>query len=559
MKKNFNKIASLVLAAAMVGAMPVTAFAANETTVNVTVENDSKINGHTFSAYQILTGTQADGNNTQLADPKWGNGINVVNFITALKTDDTTKSVFADLAEESTDATAEAFVAALSKETNDSEVARRVAKIAEDNKTNGTAIEDKATLTKGYYLIVDTTKVDGANAVQNASVLSLTSDIDIKSKTDKPEVEKKVGENTKYQQADTSAQDSKRTYESGDNDTADYEIGQDVPFTLYSKVPDMSRYDTYYFEFTDNMAESLDLNENSVKVKNTSDGTTYVAGKDYTLTPSAHGFSVVFTDLKKVSGADKGDELTVDFTAKLNEKAAIGQGTVGESGEGNVNKAHIVFSNQPDSNGHGQTEDDKVIVFTYELDFNKYDNDTLDAIPTGANAADYVKVTIDGQTKYRKKLTGAEFQLLDSTKKKYVVLKDGKVSSWTDDASKATTITSTTNEFKIQGLDDGTYYLKETKAPEGYNLLKDTIKLELKAETTNGHKGSGAVKELTSIKLNDVEGNVTTGTVTDDVLNTQGSQLPTTGGMGTTILYVAGAILVIAGAAVLVIKKRHEA
>lgn len=117
--------------------------------------------------------------------------------------------------------------------------------------------------------------------------------------------------------------------------------------------------------------------------------------------------------------------------------------------------------------------------------------------------------------------------------------------------------------FKVIGLDDGTYYLKETVAPSGYNTLADPIRLVIAANTNNGQNGFGKTTELTTIDVTVDNGSakggtVATGTVSITVENNRGTTLPGTGGIGTTIFYVVGGGLMVVAAILLITKKRME-
>ena len=135
----------------------------------------------------------------------------------------------------------------------------------------------------------------------------------------------------------------------------------------------------------------------------------------------------------------------------------------------------------------------------------------------------------------------------------------------THDINNATTLKSDANGlFKVIGLDDGTYYLKETKAPNGYNILKNDIKVQIEANTSNGQDGNGNVMELQAlkVKVNDGpenSGDCSNGIVNITVENNKGSILPETGGIGTTIFYIVGVVLVLGAGVLLVTKKRMNA
>lgn len=434
--------------------------------------------------------------------------------------------------------TSDQFVAALGDTTNfpsNGTNANIVAKIALANKKgDGTALQSGANnLATGYYLIVDSTTTEN-QTVYNPAVLAITDDINITDKTDVPTLEKKVKENAKAS--------TETTYGVGFNDVADYNIGDDVPFHLIGSVPDMSQYDTYVYKFSDTLGEGFDA-PTSVKVylsddKVLDDSDAEVTSNFTITSPLANSFTVSTDNLKAVSGAEAGKYIIVDYTAKLNSSAQIGL-------PGNENEAKLTYSNKPDQSGEGtpstaETPKDKVIVFTYKLDTTKVDSK-------------------DANTK----LQGAEFKLKNS-ENKYAVVTDGKVTSWNDEG---TTLTSDEQGlFSVTGLDAGTYYLHETKAPAGYNLPASDFTVEITATTVNGQNWSGtAADALTALQVKvdggtAINGNIQDGNVAINIANTQGSSLPSTGGMGTVMLYVAGvAVLVLAGATLVMALRRRNA
>ena len=139
---------------------------------------------------------------------------------------------------------------------------------------------------------------------------------------------------------------------------------------------------------------------------------------------------------------------------------------------------------------------------------------------------------------------------------------DSKVAGWTDTAADATTLISDTNGlFKVIGLDDGTYYLEETKAPSGYNKLTNAVEVVITATTVNNQSwNSTPADALTKLDVtaggNAGTGDVATGIASINIANNKGSTLPSTGGIGTTIFYVLGGTLVVGSGIALVTKKR---
>lgn len=525
-----NKVLKGLVAVTASAAMAVAGFAgvassamAADNTVTVTVPTTANLQDHTYTAYQILTGSQAESGGA-LGSTSWGTGINSTNFLTALKADNTIGGYFTNVT------TPDQFVEALGNADNFASNGANtniVAKIALANKTgNGTALRNGANaLATGYYLIVDST-TEGNQTVYNPAVLAITSNITIQDKTSVPTLEKKVQENKKSVTGE---------YGNGFNDVADYNIGDDVPFHLIGSVPDMSQYETYKYTFSDTLGDGFDA-PTSVKVY-LSDNKALDTEEDTDITssfnitnPLAKTFTVSTNNLKEIAGVVTGKYVIVSYTAKLNSSAKIGL-------PGNVNTADLAYSNKPDQSGAGDTDntgktpEDKVIVFTYKLDTTKVDSD-------------------EDTTK----LQGAEFKLKNANNQYAVVDADNKVTSWSATEEGGSTLTSNAEGlFSVTGLDDSTYYLKETKAPAGYNLPARDFEVKISATTANGQNWAGtATDALTKIDVT-VDGtagtgNVQTGTAAIVIKNTKGSSLPSTGGMGTTVLYAAGAAIVLVAA-----------
>ena len=540
-----NKVLKGLVAVAATAAMAIagvagaaSAMAADENTVNVTVPTTTNLKNHTYIAYQILSGTQATSGGA-LGDAAWGSGIKSGDFLQALQADTTISSYFTGVTD------AKGFAEALSNTANfphDGANTRLVAKIAMKNtKGAGTALTAPTTqLATGYYLIVDSTA--NGQTVYNPAVLAITSDITITDKTDVPTLEKKVQENKKSVTGE---------YGNGFNDVADYNIGDEVPFHLIGSVPDMSQYETYTYKFTDTFDKGFDaVDTSNVKVylsndkkldlsgeSKDSDITSYFSGTngniEYTsATAEAKATLTVSTkDLKKATtyNKDHAQYVIVSYTAKLNASAEIGL-------PGNVNTAKLTYSNNPDQSGQGEnqptgnTPEDKVIVFTYGLDVTKVDSKNAE-----------------------KKLKDAEFKLKNSDGK-WATITDGKVTGWADAESQGSVLKSGEDgKFKVEGLDDGDYTLRETKAPAGYNLPANGFSVTLKATTVNNQAwdedaGSALTNLAVMVGTDTGIGDINTGLGAITIKNTQGSSLPSTGGMGTTILYAAGAAIVLAAA-----------
>ena len=546
--KHTRKLASLLLALVMVFALATTAFAAT-----VTVPSDGILKDHTFTAYQIFSGREENG---VLSDVQWGSGINSTAFLEALEADTTHGSLFTNCAD------AAAVAAVLGTNNTNKDLANAVAKLAYANKSStGTALTSGTTeLADGYYLVVDTTANVGEGSAYNAALLQVVGSINITAKTDAPTVEKKVYEDDKYNQ--------NGGYGTGYNDVADHDMGTAVSFHLIGSVPDMSRYDTYKYIFHDTLSAGLTLNENSIKVYVASDkdgtGKTEIT-TGWTKAVDGQSFTVSFTDLKTALGDSQGKYIIVEYTATLNQNAAVGL-------PGNPNEVYLEYSNKPDQSGSGITDNtgetpkDKVIVFTYELDTTKISGTEYTKAPEGTDEKHKDPdgyLLDDAGNKVPLKLSGAEFKLHNANNKWAIVDSNNKITGWADTEEGGSTLTSAENGlFKVIGLDDGTYYLKETKAPAGYNLLTQEITVVIAATTTNGQNWTngdpGSALTDLAVTADNVPGtgNINTGIAGITVANNKGSTLPETGGIGTTIFYVLGSVLVLAAVVLLVTKKR---
>ena len=321
------------------------------------------------------------------------------------------------------------------------------------------------------------------------------------------------------------------------NDTADYSIGDSVPFKLIGTVPDMSKYTAYKYTFKDTLSDAFDnveVKDIKVYVSKDKAGTNKTDVTDkFAITSSANQITVSTDNLITVTGVEKGMYILVEYSAVLNDNARVEK-----TAPGNINKVYLEYSNNPNGEGIGKTPEDVVIVFTYKLDVHKIDGDTK---------ANLAKV---GFKLWRYAADG-------KTKEWAQVNESGKLTGWTDAEKSATELVSDAKGlFNVIGLDDGTYYIHESTTLPGYNSIDDAA-VTISADTTNGQKGNGKVEELKTIEIKVNNKSVEGGVVT--IENRKGSTLPTTGGMGTTIFYVVGSILVLGAAILLITKKRMSA
>lgn len=537
-----NKVLKGLVAVAATAAMAIagvagaaTAMAAPDTTTDYKLTIKNSAAGHTYDAYQVFKGRISD---SALVDIEWGDGV------------DSTALTATGAPYEGK--TAVQVAESLSGKQNDSDEAKAFANnvAGKDGSTSYLANQATGTaqgtgsdvaisgLKAGYYLIKDSYTASNKGEAFTAYVLKVVGNVEATLKVDYPTVEKKVKENSNKFDTDGG-------YGAGYNDVADYNIGDQVPFKLIGTVPDMSRYTTYKYVFHDTASEGLTLPaKEGVKVY-VADDKAGVKKTEITtfakVDVSDQNLTVSFKDLKKVEGVSQGKSIIVEYSATLNSNAVIGL-------DGNTNAVNLEYSNNPNNSGEGEdtptdrTPDDKVIVFTYGLDVTKVDSKNAET-----------------------KLKDAEFKLKNSDDK-WATITDGKVTGWADAESQGSVLKSGEDgKFKVEGLDDGNYTLVETKAPAGYNLPANGFSVTLTATTANGQTWNGtAGTALTglAVKVDQTNGtgNVDTGLGAITIKNTQGSSLPSTGGMGTVLLYVAGiAVFVLAGATLVMALRRRNA
>ena len=483
--KYFKKIASLVLALALALVLAVPAMAAN--TYSITINNSAT--GHTYEAYQIFTGDLAtnEAGNKVLSNIVWGSGISEAG-----------KTALGDAATKAETLKTEADAKAFAKE-----VAPYLTTAAGSANTVTDGKYVISGLAAGYYLVKDKDgSVTGEGDAYTEYIIKVVGNVTADPKSDVPEVEKKV-KDTNDSTGETS----------GWQDSADYDIGDSVPFQLTATLADnVSAYTTYKIVFHDTLSAGLTYNNDAKVTFNGTDVTSY-----FTITET-NGTLTITCDNVKAFSATNSSVITVEYTATLDDDAVLGS-------VGNPNEVYLEYSNNPNkseagNNETGNTPKDVVVVFSYKVIVNKVDGE-------GAP------------------LTGAEFTL-----EKY----NKETGEWE-------AITAVKNDegttFTFSGLDDGKYRLKETTTPNGYNTIDDiyfTITATHDIEADNPAL-TGLSGDVTTGKIT-FTASLPAGSLTTNVVNQSGATLPETGGIGTTIFYVLGAVLVVGAGVVLVTKKR---
>ena len=494
MKKAMKKLMAALLAVAMVCAMAIPAFADGSAPAGTTYTITINNPVGTYEAYQIFSG---DFDGKVLSNIDWGTGVSAAGKTALGKAKEKAATL-------TTEADAKAFAVEVSSYLD---------------AISGTYAAGEITgLSAGYYLVKNSSV--GKDETYTSFILKVVENVEVSPKGNKPSLEKKVKD------INDTTDDTTSSWQ----DSADHDIGDKVPFQLTAKIAsNFADYKTYKFVFHDVQSAGLDFLENTVKVKV---GNTELTPDQYEVitTGLTDGctFHVVIEDLKKISSAAADAKVVVEYESKLNEKAKIGS-------KGNPNEAYLEYSNNPyDTNGTTTTPEDKVTVFTFKVVANKIDGATKDELKGAAFAL------------YKKDYNGIWnlVALNNATEESNGVYK-------IVDNKKTT--------FEWVGLDDGTYKIIEIITPAGYNTIEDQI-----FTVTADHDVLAADPKLTSLSGNPETGAIQFTSKTDEgslsttIENNQGTTLPGTGGIGTTIFYVVGGGLMVAAAILLITKKRME-
>lgn len=497
--KTMKRLCALAVALVMTFAMTVTAFAGS-----IKINEDGA--GHVYDVYQVLTGEWKS--DTQLDNIQWGANITSEANAAAAFADVDAKTVVSVNKADKT----------ITLGDNTYALTGNPYKTIEGEGYTVGDIED------GYYVIIDRAgTIDGNDDAYSAGIVKVAGNetVVVEPKSSTPTVDKEVLDE---------ADDAEAGSTDGWGETADHAMYETYQYKLTAKLPndkDLDEYEHYYLEFKDSLSAGITYVGNMTVTVNgtatTSFETTAVDGTDGPVS-----FTVTIQDLKTIITDLKEAEIVVTYDAYLNSDAVVG------NEDDNQNTVSLEYSNDNEWDGTGkpttgETGPDTVFVFTYDVDNTK----------------------IDGSTEAP--LKDAEFRLYadEACTTEIALIFDSKKGAYRPVATgeQGTVMKSAEDGvFNIVGVDAGTYYLKETKAPTGYNDLEAPIKVVIVA----AHAETSETEAATVIDQDKSQNTV------NEVKNYSGATLPTTGGMGTTVIYVVGAILVI-GAGVLLITRRRLA
>jgi fimbrial isopeptide formation D2 family protein/LPXTG-motif cell wall-anchored protein len=556
--KKFTKLLGIVLIIALVMSMGITALAADDDTpaYKITVTNTNShitVAGKTYTAYKLFDATYS--------------GTAVAYSIDKDSYFYTTVATKAILDQYFTFTTASGDAKNIVVTAKDGfneakarELADKLQPYLEDatEAGHGTVADGKETVDiavagPGYFLVDGKAdpKAEGSTGEVVAAVALTTAKptAEINPKADAPSVDKKI---TKIANGTDKVE--------SDGKTGNGSVGDKVEYELTSTVPDMTGYDSYQFIYTDTMTKGLTFNDD---IAITIDGTEYTSFTKAATTDATTGVTTIkitFTNFI-AQAANKGKAISIKYSATINEEAVTKED----------NKVHLEYSNNPyDEHAGtpeevlGKTPDSKTEVYDTHIELTKVDKQGNKL--TGAKfkiEGNSSNVSIVNEEIYQTATDGTWYRLkdgtytetapTDATKDKYDgETKYAKVTQINATKAAATGYAAegwvkSDSTLSFNGLGEGTYTITELVSPEGYNLLTSSINVVVTFDATN--------KEFTA-KVDGEDATVENNVIKFDVENNKGVELPSTGGIGTTIFYVVGSIMVVAAGVLLITKKR---
>lgn len=571
MKNTFKRLSAALFSAAIAASLGMSAIPASyaeDYTVTINKADDSNDKAtHTYEAYQVFAGDlHGTGDDAVLSNVVWGSGVNGSALLDALKASSEfgTPNAFASCD------SAQKVAEVIDQWSDNTKMLQKFADIAAANLSasptvSGTAGNNKLTMNApGYYFIKDKdgTLDNSELGAYTDYILKVVDSVTIEAKEDVPAITKKIIESDGLKEANTAS------------------IGDSVDFQLDSKVPDMSAYNKYFYVINDTMGSGLDFKPSTVKVY-IDDMTTPITSSNYEVQTGAaadgYSFQIVMKNFKKNYEDKTGKPIKVTYSAELTDKAD-------RTEKGNENKVNLTYSNNPnheykgenepsttpgDGDVTGKTPDSNTKTYTTSLLLNKIDGadkKLLEGAKFQLKGEKVNKVIIGNVENFKEDANGTYYKLTDgtftltapttetsssyaSTITKYKLDAESILHSGNGADSYVEATTDTNGKVTFAGLGAGTYTLTEIEAPSGYNKLANPITIVISANPTLEGPDWTVTKDGSSLTK-------PTGIYEFTIENNKGVTLPSTGGMGTTIFYVVGGLLVAGALVLLVVKKR---
>ena len=567
--KMTKRIFSLVLCLTLMLALALPAMAAGEDGYTLTINNAT--DGHTYEAYQIFSGSLVEKDGKQiLSDIEWGTGVNGDDLLAAVKLVNGlsvlhTATDAASLADKLADVTSDSVTLDLFAEV----VGQHLNAVAGSSTDAGDHYEITG-LAAGYYLIKDqdNSLVGTNHDVYTKYIIRVLKDESVTPKGDVPKVDKTIND----------------TIDGTFTNIEDFDINDTAYYKWEGTLPsNLSAYDNYFYKFIDTLPDGIVFNRieqvyieghdgNLVHTfydvtKNTITGgkLAVVTEKDengndveiasVTLATSGNNVTVTFSDLLKLyPNLLATQKIIVKYSARVTRDALIA--------EPMTNSVKVEYSNNPNGSGNGNTgttPEDEAYAFTFAITVDKYDADDKEIKLAGAEFVLYYERTekvdgVDTTVKHYAQVITEEMIDAGTVINGTAVDEDdlGVVYGWVTDKAQASILdTDSSGALTVNGLDEGLYYLEETKAPAGYNLMETPVQIKITPTYTETADSASVTVSYEVDSIAQTSNKV-------GVRNSAGSTLPVTGGVGTTMFYVVGAVLVAAAVIMLIYKRRVE-
>ena len=543
--KKAGKLLPFLLVLTIVFSLSVTALAAE--TYSITVDGSGTVANHTFEAYQIFSGdlhtpATGEGGNTSkiLSNIVWGTGVN------------TAAAGFDAAFPDSAAVTAERLITVADAQAFAKKIAPFLSGVHTDCSTKDASGNYViSNLPAGYYLVKDKdNSLTGENDFYTAYLMKVVANVTATPKGEKPTLEKQIQNNN--------------TGEWSTTGNVAFQLGDTVKFRIITSVPDVSRYpDGYTYIVHDTMTagftSKVTADKTSVSIVIDNDPTDTLAGDYYTIVLNPHDGTGetshfdISIDISKAIADGKlqpGDKLYINYEAVLNEKADIYQ--IGRYP--NTNTAQLEYSNNPNGAGTGKTPESKVNAWTFPAIISKVDG------KDNAKTLEGAKFVLSRNPNLKVSDMQCDENGVPAVTTGLIALfaPAGQSSTAPYDIATADQITAGEHityvielgSKTLAGFGEHAYYLYETKAPNGYNLLSEPVKFTFHSSATNDFLAG----DPAWITLNDSAIKLTG--MQFEIANNSGATLPETGGIGTTLFYVIGALLVVGAGVLLVTKKR---